>query len=85
MIKHRLIAAGIAVLVALAAGWYIQSLISRNASQAVKIDNLEASVSALTEAAKQKGKNDAKYKTMPVTDLDRLGSDRGWLRPVESR
>lgn len=85
MLKIRLIAAGISVIAILAGAWYVRSLIIHNASQAVKIDNLEASVKAMAEAAKTKEKNNAKSKAIPADRLDPYIISRGWMRSDSDR
>lgn len=83
--KYKIIGAFLGVLGVLAALWYIHGLIYSKGFTACENAQNAAAIEAGQSASKEKAKNDAKYKSMETDAIDRIGRERGWMRPTDSR
>lgn len=85
----RVVAVILAVLGTLAGVWfgaqYVRDLIDQGGYNRCQSEHAAADAAATETARKEKAANDAKFKVMPINDIDRLGSARGWVRPRQDR
>jgi len=81
----RMVAGGVGVLAVLGLLWYINGKIYDKGYKACESAHMLAQVEANENARKEKVVNEKKFKAMPVTDIDRLGISRGWVRSDADR
>lgn len=85
----RVVAVVLAVCAVVAGVWfgarYVRDLIDQGGYNRCQSEHATAAAEATETARKEKVGNDAKFKVMPITDIDRLGSSRGWVRPRQDR
>lgn len=74
----------IAALIAIAFIWYGNAQYDKGYA-AYKLLAAEKSVKEQDKAVKEKSKNEAKFKAMPTSDIDKYGLARGWVRDYEDR
>lgn len=81
----RILAVLAAVAVLYFGARYVRDLIDEAGYNRCQGEHATAQAVATETARKEKAATDAKFKVMPITDIDRLGAARGWVRPRQDR
>lgn len=86
LIKYwKLIAPGIAVILLAGAFWYHGAVQYQKGVTDTQAANLVEQIDATEQATKDGVKNEKKFKSIPITDVDAYGLKRNWLRADEDR
>lgn len=74
----------IAAMVVVSFLWYGNAQYEKGVTQCQK-KQAEEAIKEKDKASKEKVKNDQIYQTKPISDIDRIGASRGWVRNAEDR
>lgn len=74
-----------AVFLALCGLFYYGHTQYQKGYQTAQAETLAASIVATKQAGKDKVGNEKKYKPMETIELDRIGTERGWVRSYSDR
>ena len=83
--KLKLAIAGLAVFLNVGAFLYHGHVQYQKGYSKSQDDCVSAGIAANENGRKEKTKNETKYKSMEIGDIDSIGHSRGWVRKYEDR